>query len=79
MMGLSCFMTSLFLIFPFCYYSTQNTEELLAIGDKTYSGQWYRFPARLQLSVALLIQQSQRPKVFTGFDMVECSLQHLKR
>lgn len=63
------------IIFIFCYYGNMVTWECNSIPISAYETLWYLYPIHLQKHIILILQRSQRPFYFTGFEMTTCSLQ----
>lgn len=66
--------------FPYCYYSAHVSLRMQAIGDSTYiSFAWYKFPASVQKNILLIIENSERPKIFSGYGTINCSLETFRK
>lgn len=59
----------------FCYLSTRVSYKLLDLGDISYNSMWYKYPANYQKYVLNLVMFAQKPQYFTGFGVVNCTLE----
>lgn len=59
----------------YCYYGNEVTYHGILVSDAAYATTWYKFPARLRRYLYVMILQAQRPKVFMGLKIVNCSLE----
>lgn len=60
----------------FCYLSTRMTEKLSALGDVGYNSLWYKYPDHsCQAFILKLIILTQRPRYFSGYGIVSCTLE----
>ncbi|XP_031629162.1 odorant receptor 43b-like isoform X1 [Contarinia nasturtii] len=65
---------------PYCYYSAHISLRLQSIGDSAYhTFIWYEFPCHIQRDLPLIIQNSERPKFFSGYGFINCSLETFKK
>lgn len=73
MLATSCSFLTTFLA---TYFSTEITLALIEIGDIAYGSKWYttNYPVRLRVYMLLMIQTAQRPRVFSGYGIFDCSL-----
>lgn len=57
-----------------CYHATFVTESTNDIGHHVYSSNWCLYPIFLRKYLILMIAKSQQPMLFSGFQIVGCTL-----
>lgn len=50
----------------------------MKVADGLYSNNWYKLPMKVQKRYQILIEVNQRPRNYSGFNMVTASKQSLK-
>lgn len=60
--------------FIYCFFSSEVTMSLLAIGDIYFECPWYHLHFDQQKLFILMIKRSQNNFRFEGFSIVHCSL-----
>lgn len=56
-------------------FATKITLKISEIGDIIYNERWYTYPNALQMYVILIIQNSQRNRYLSGFNIVYCNVE----
>lgn len=73
-------MSSIIAILPYCYYSTIITNRLQQIADDIYyNSLWYKLPSKFKKYHILSIAAAQRPRFFTGYGIINCSVEICKK
>lgn len=72
---LSGIMNNIFSTYVYCAFAENVTQNLAATGDIFYEYLWYQLPLEQRLAFVVPIQRAQREFHFTGFDLVNCSLE----
>lgn len=63
-------------IFIYSYYGAHTTNNCLAFADIVYNSQWYdRLSLHLRKSLINVIFDAQRPLIFSGFGIVQLTLE----
>lgn len=64
------------LMWPFilCYFSTITTNRLLSLGFIAYDSNWHEYPPHLRKHIILIIKRSQKPALFSGFEIIHSTL-----
>lgn len=70
-----CMCLSLMWTFTLCYMGTSTTHLMSEIGDMVYNRNWYSYPTYLRQYIIMIIARSQRTIYFTGFQIVDCTLE----
>lgn len=55
-------------------FSTKISAKMTDIGEVAYQSEWYEYPKFIDIYVLLIIQNAQRVKYLTGFQIVYCNL-----
>lgn len=58
----------------YCYMSELTFSKLGNLDKAIYHSKWYLYPNSLQKDLIIVIGNSQRAKYFTGFGMINLSL-----
>lgn len=66
-------------ILPHCYNATVATLRLQGVADDIYNSMWYKMPSKFKKLYILSIAVAQRPRYFTAFGIVQCSLETFKK
>lgn len=61
--------------FIYCYYADKITRNLIEIGDIFYHTNWYGLPLKAQKLLVFSIQIAQKPFLFSGYGIFDCSLE----
>ena len=61
--------------FLFCYYATFATDRLADLSQTAYNSNWLDWPPEHQNYLILIMARSQEPVRFTGFGLIDCSLE----
>lgn len=64
------------LCWPFlcCYFATHTSDRINSISQMVYNSNWHNYPLKLQKYIVLVIARSQKRSLFTGFNLVACTL-----
>lgn len=62
------------IIFIYCSVGSLATDQFHRFGDISYEFEWYKLPIDLQKYFTLIIADAQRPRVFTGFNIIDSNL-----
>lgn len=62
-------------LYVYCYYGKMATVELEAYADHIYNTQWYRKRLNIQKSYIVIIQYTQRPVFYHGFDIIDLNME----
>lgn len=68
-----CLIEGLSYTFILCYYATETTTSLSDIADTIYESVWFLQPITIQKTLILMMARSQRPVVYMGFKIIECT------
>lgn len=60
-------------------FSTKISFEMVRIGDIVYDTNWHLFPNSMKIYVLLLIQNTEKPKYWTGYQFIYSNLETLKK
>lgn len=74
---LACIVCSSMWIFLYSYFANQITVRISTMSNTAYYSKWFACPLELQKYVVLIIARSQEPIQFTGFGIVNCTLETL--
>lgn len=66
-------------VFLLNLFATKVTLHLLKFSDLAYDARWYKYPPKLRNPVRFMIQNAQRPKLYTGFGVINCNLNAFAR
>lgn len=61
-------------VFIYCFMGTFTTDQFLLYADISYESSWYKFPVKLQRYYVLILADSQRPRSFDGWGLIELTL-----
>lgn len=61
-------------VFLITFCATNISLHLLKISDLAYRSMWYEYPPKLQRQIRFIIQNAQRPKAYTGLNVMICNL-----
>ena len=70
-----CFVCGLAWSFLHCYFATFATERISSTGDAVWSTNWFDYSPEMRQYVPLIIARSQKPALFTGFNLMPCTLE----
>lgn len=62
------------IVYLYCYVGSLTTDQFLRYGDVAYEFQWYKLPVDLQKYFPLIIANAQRPRIFSGFNIIDLNL-----
>lgn len=71
--------TSLIWPYLFSYFATFVTNRISFIGDTAYNTNWFDYPTKLQEHFILIIARSQGNAHFTGFNLIQCTLENFAK
>lgn len=60
--------------FLYCFVGSLTTDQFRRYGDIAYEFKWYNLPIDMQKYFPLIIGNAQRPKVFTGLNIIDLNL-----
>lgn len=66
------------ILLSFCYFGNRITMKAQDVGFEAYDADWYNYPPKIQLLLLPIVQQSQKEFIFTGYHLVECSMESFK-
>lgn len=62
-------------IFPYCWYASKLSLQLLKIGDDAYNSLWYSHSTDLQKYIRWIIIYGQVQRNFDGYGIFICALE----
>lgn len=65
--------------YVFCQNGNIVTTEGLRLADVAYDSLWYRYPAKLQPYMIIILRRAQIPYIFTGYKISRCDLESFKK
>lgn len=79
--GFDVLCTTVSSMFPYIFghFACLTTHRISAIGDITYEMNWFECPMEIQRRVLLMIERSQEPIHFSGFNLMRCTLEALAK
>lgn len=69
------FCAILCVMYSIALVATYISFKLIEIGDIVYDSKWYTFPVSVRIYIQLFIQLTQRPRYFSGYQMIYCNLE----
>lgn len=63
-------------VFVYCYFGKCATESFRKMVDCIYESKWHELPIKLQKSLMLMIQNSQKPLYYHGFGFFVLNLEN---
>lgn len=57
-------------VFIYCYVGYKLTENYIRVGNLLYTLNWHKLPRKYQIYLALMIQDSQKPRYYHGFNII---------
>lgn len=69
-----CFLVGVSWTLLLCYHATYASESTTDTGHHVYRSNWYLYPIFLRKYLLLLIAKTQQPMLFSGFQIVGCTL-----
>lgn len=61
--------------FAYCYVGCKPNFAHVSVGDLLYSLNWYKLPKEYRKYLILMIQDSQRPIYYHGFNLIYLHLE----
>lgn len=61
--------------FSLCYGGEFTTNIFFKYGNRLYELEWLNLPVQLQKDVIVMMQNMQRPLIYSGFGLVELTFQ----
>lgn len=74
-MVISGMMLAISSILPYCYYASRMSYTINMNADHAYQSNWYLFTIDQQRSLQMILAHSQIKRNFTGYDIIDCSLE----
>lgn len=68
------FLTSVSILFIYCYYGKIATDSYGGIADALYQANWQDLPIEYQKYFIIMIANAQRPLYYHGFNVVVLDL-----
>lgn len=64
-------------IFLYSYFANQTSVRIATMSNTAYYSKWFECPLMLQKYIILIIARSQEPMQFTGYGIIDCTLESL--
>lgn len=77
--AITMIIVSLEYAFLYCYFGTRTTTAATSIADISYATAWYGYSPEIRKCLLLIICRAQQPIYFTGFKLIQCSLETLAK
>lgn len=61
--------------FILCYYANSSTNSMAKFSNVVYKSNWYCQKPRIQKLLKLMISRAQKPNIFMGLKIIDCSLE----
>lgn len=75
MMMIAGMLLALSSILPYCYYASRISFAISLNAYHAYQSNWYLFTIEQQRSLQMILAYSQIKRNFTGYDIIDCSLE----
>lgn len=57
------------------FFATKISLKLADVSDIVYRSKWYKSSLKTRVNIQFLIQATQKPRYFTGFQIIHCNLE----